>query len=312
MKHVVYSCNDYYIEQTLISMVSLLKYNIGPFQIWVVSDHISEENEALLKEKAALYQAECCFLDADEVLEGITLSGKTRHPRTIYAKLFLEYMIPAERALYLDSDTVIGKGLDALWDRDMEDELVAGVQMPYSPSLKEKLGIDADAPYLCDGVVLIHLELWRKMHIGERCRAYIRQKNGAPQMLSEETLNVVCQGKVGVLEPKYNLMASMIIYTAKQICQLFRADAYYEESELAEAKHAPVVVHYLNELFNRPWLESCDHPYKELYRNERRELFGEKPYIQQELSKHTQRTRKMQKILPFWMFAAIYHLKHKE
>lgn len=314
MNHVVYACNDNYIEQTLISMASLLRHNREPYKIWIISDRIREQNRALLKASAAPYGAECEFLELEQVLEGVPLAGSSRHPHTVYAKLFLENRIDAERVLYLDSDTVVTGSLKELWNRSMDQELAAGVQMPYSPRLKARMGIRAGDPYLCDGVVLLHLKKWREQQVGEQCRAYIREQNGQPLMLSEQTLNYVCQGKLGILEPKYNLMSSMIAYSAGQICCLFGADAasYYSEQQLEEARKHPVLIHYLNELYNRPWLEPCDHPYREIYRQERRELLGERPYPRREQSRNTRITRLLRRALPFPVFAALYHWKHKD
>lgn len=312
MRDIVYACDNNYIEQTIVSMVSLLKKNCYPIQFWIVSDHITEENQRIIQDKTSSYQRKITFLNVDDVLDGVEIASGERHPKTVYTKLFLETIIGAERILYLDSDTVVNGSLEELWKRDMSRELAAGVQMPYSVKVKSGMDIAETSPYLCDGIVLLNLQLWRMLEIGAKCKSYISEHEGQPPMLSEGTLNYVCQGYIGVLKPEYNLMPSMILYTREQIEKLFKMEGYYSEQELDAARKYPIIIHYINELYNRPWLEPCDHPYKMFYREEYKELFGECPYQFQRISKNTRMTRLLRKTLPFFVFSRLYHLKHKE
>lgn len=308
---VVYACDNNYIKQTIISMISLLKSNCYPIEFWIVSDRLSDENRELLLDKTAEYERTVQFLDIESVLNGVVLSGEGRHPRTIYAKLFLSKWVHRERVLYLDSDTVVTGELEELWNRNMKNELVAGVQMPYSNDLKSKMNLDPSSPYLCDGIVLFNLQLWRKGSSEQKCREYIARCEGCPPMQSEGTLNFVCQGKMGVLQPRYNLMPQMLFYTAKQIQKLFQAEKYYCETEIVEARENPAIIHFINELYNRPWYEPCDHPCKEAYQKIEMELFEENAHIKQNISKRTRLAKRLFFLLPFPVFTFIYQIKHK-
>lgn len=312
VKEIVYSCDNNYIEQTIVSLISLLKNNNDAFKVWIISDQITESNKRLILDKTKAFDFELVFLNIDSILRNVSLRYEGRHPKTIYAKLFLEDVISSDRVLYLDSDIVINGPIQSLWSRNMDDELIAGVQMPYSVKLKQSMGIQSKNPYLCDGLAVLNLKLWRQQKIGERCKRYIRENHGNPPMLSEGTLNYVCQNSMGVLEPKYNLMSSMIFYSSKQIKKLFKAEYYYTEEELEEARKKPVAIHYLNELYNRPWFEPCDHPYKEIYRDIYREAFGVSTYKYQNLNKITRMNKILKRMLPFSLYVALYHYKHKE
>lgn len=308
---VVYACDNNYMKQTIISMISLLKSNCYPIEFWIVSDGLSDENRELLLDKTAEYERTVQFLDIESVLNGVVLSGEGRHPRTIYAKLFLSKWVHRERVLYLDSDTVVTGELEELWNRNMKNELVAGVLMPYSNELKSKMNLDFPSPYLCDGIVLFNLQLWRESRSEQKCKEYIARCEGCPPMQSEGTLNFVCQGKMGVLKPRYNLMPQMLFYTAKQIQKLFQAEKYYCEAEIIEARENPAIIHFINELYNRPWYEPCDHPRKETYQRIEAEIFGECTHIKQNISKRTRLTKRLFFSLPFPLFAFIYQIKHR-
>ena len=54
-------------------------------------------------------------------------------------------------------------------------------------------------------------------------------------------------------------------FTSKQIMSLFRMRSYYNQEELDNAVRNPIVIHYTDEFFNRPWFKNCSHPLKELY-----------------------------------------------
>ena len=159
---VVYACDDMYARQTLISMVSLIKYNPGA-KVYLVSDGLSDENRKQIIGVMERYGCAVHFLEIDDLLApGLKLDDRDRHPRTIYAKLFLNNLDGEKRILYLDSDVIVRGDLSALFSRDMKEELVAGVLMPYSRKVKENVNAPAGQPYICDGVVLFNLDLWKR------------------------------------------------------------------------------------------------------------------------------------------------------
>ena len=309
---VVYACDDIYVRQTIVSMVSVIRHNPA-VKIYVVSAGISHANQELMTSTIVRYGCQIRLIDIKEILPEIQFDEKDRHPKTVYAKLFFEDKIVENRVLYLDSDVVVEGSLEPLFERDMQHEVAAGVLMPYSSKLKGGMNIFAGQPYICDGVVLFNLELWRSSEKSELCLNYIEQYNGKPPMLSEGTLNHVCQGMIGVLDPAYNLMPSMLMYRLKEIWQLFKADYYYQDEIVMEtARKAPVMIHFMNELYNRPWFEPCDHPLRDCYRRIERQVFGENEITRRPLARHTKFTICLRKYLPFIVFAKLYHIKNRE
>lgn len=308
---VVYACDNAYVRQTLVSMVSLIRHNQN-LRIYLIEDGLSHESQELMVRIIGEYGQEICFVDIKEVLPEMQLDEKDRHPKTIYAKLFLNNIIQEEKALYLDSDVLVEGELESLFLRDMDRELVAGVLMPYSRKIKARAHAPLGRPYICDGVVLFNLKLWSAMNVSDKCHEYIVQHEGCPPMLSEGTLNHVCGDMIGVLEPKNNLMPSMLAYDLKQITQLFKADFYYSDKEVFEyAKKKPVIIHFMDELYNRPWFEPCSHPLKQRYLDMENLLFGNVEKIRRPISRKTRTTVWMGKHLPFAAFSFLYHLKNR-
>lgn len=307
---VVYACNDSYINQTVISMVSLVKHNKN-VRIYLVSDEISIDNLKKLKIILKHYGSEINVIDATVILEEINLSQQDRHPRTIYAKLFLDSFLATDKVLYLDSDTLITASLEELFQRNMKEELIAGVLMPYSDKLKNKSNLLSEDKYICDGVVLFNMELWKKRERKKTSITYINKYNGKPPMQSEGTLNYVCRGYIGVLEPQYNVMPAMLMYTGDQIKRLFKASVYYSPVEVESIKRKYKIIHFMNELYNRPWYESSKHPLKMEYLKIEKEIFDGKTISNVTLARHTVLTVWLIEHLPFALFEKIYHLKNR-
>lgn len=311
MISVLYACNAAYLRQTILSAASVLIHN-ERVHLYFAIDGMTEDIRYEIETTLARWKPMLSFICLEELLSSVKLEQGDRHPRTIYAKLFMESCVAEDRILYLDSDVIVNGSLAELFCRDMEQEYVAGVMMPYSSKLKQKIGAFVNTPYICDGVVLFNMRLWREAGMTQRCQAYIAQCAGEPPMLSEGTLNHVCSEKIGVLPPEYNLMPSMLVYRCSQIKTLFYADCYYEEAELEKAKSCPRIVHFMNELYNRPWYEPCDHPMRQLYLKTEREVYGDHQLIRQDLPFHTRKTRWLREYLPFCLFQWLYHMKNRE
>jgi len=306
---VVYACNDSYINQTVISMVSLVKHNENVC-IHLAADGISTDNIKNLKTILRNYGSEINIIDAAPILEEVNLNRQDRHPRTIYAKLFLNRFIAADKVLYLDSDTLITASLEELFQRDMRGELIAGVLMPYSDKLKHESNLLPEDRYICDGVVLFNMKLWKEKGKEEVCITYINKYEGTPPMQSEGTLNYVCRGHIGVLDPEYNVMPSMLMYTGEQVIRLFKASVYYNPVQVESVKGKYKIIHFMNELYNRPWYESSKHPLKMEYLKIEKEIFDGKTISNVSLASHTAWTVWLIEHLPFVLFKKLYHLKN--
>ncbi len=293
-------------------MVSVINHNQN-VKLYLIADGLSFSNKELILRVLEKYKVVICIVDIHFVLPDLGFDEYDRHPRTIYTKVFLDEIVSEDRVLYLDSDTIVKDSLESLFERKMNQELIAGVMMPYSSKVKNTVYAKQGEPYICDGIVLINMELWRKERKSDMCKEYVKNHNGKPPMLSEGTLNHVCQGKIGVLDPEYNLMPAMIMYSLKQINQLFKADCYYQdEFDMQYAIKKPVIIHFMNELYNRPWFTPCDHPFLEDYKNIERQVFGRNKTENVPLARHTRITVWMKRKLPFMLFAAMYHIKNKE
>lgn len=263
--NIMYSCNDNYAMQAGVSIISLLENNkdFQQINIFFIEDNLSADSIKKLKNIVDNYNRNIYFYKFNEVCKIDFPSDRiSRHPFTIYAKLFLSFLTEIDKIIYLDCDIIINSSLNELWSSDVSKDLIAGVAMPYSEDIKNKVKMGQNDLYICDGIVLINLNNWRKNNIEDSCIEFIKRNKYNPPMLSEGTINYVCRGKIKILHPKYNLMPFMLLLNSQKIKKLFSLRNYYTTKEINEARNSPVLIHYLNELYNRPWNKKSDHPYK--------------------------------------------------
>lgn len=307
--NIMYSCNNGYVMQTIVSMVSLFENNQNTsIVIYLIEDQIEHKNIQDIIRIVEQYGNKIIVLPIEELIPKDLIGTNYRHPHTIYAKLFLQNIEGINRLLYLDSDTIIYSSLEELYNIELEEEeVVAGVSMPYSRRLKEKMGI-IGYPFICDGIVMIDVDKWKKNRYQERCVDYINEHAGNPPMLSEGTINYICKGHIKIVSPKYNLMPHILFFKAQEIEKVFKADNYYTAKEIEYAKKNPVIIHFLEELYERPWNKGCWHPKKSEFKRYYEMIYDEKlKKGKTSLPITVMITKTAYKLLPFNLFLWLYH-----
>lgn len=311
--NIAYACDNNFVQQTIVSMISLLEHHrVHTIELYLIEDRIKDSYIEIIKSLAEQYGCHLEIVSLNFLLKNLQCGSflkSDRHPYTIYAKLFLDQICGSDRILYLDSDTVITGSLLQLWEMDMGNAYIAGVRMPYTYAEKRRLGLEKEDVYVCDGVLLIHLKKWREDNCQKRCVDYIKDKKGRLPLLSEGVVNYIARRHVRVLHPRYNLMSGMILWNGGQIAQLYGTeDGYYSDQEIEDARNSPVIIHYLNELYIRPWFENSDHPYKNeyLYYRVKAGYHDSLPFGR--LKIRTSVLRLLNDLLPFTLFRSIYQL----
>lgn len=264
--NVAYSFDDGYAQHAAVSIISLLENNkdIEEIVIHIITNSLSRENVSRIEQIACRYERTIHYIDLYKLTE--RLKVETNFNRSAYGRIFLDSMIDINRIVYVDSDTVINGSLKELIMLDLSNTLVAGVQDTVNPYYILNIGLNNNARYINDGgVIVINLELWREMNITEKCIDFIYRFNGCPPHNDQGTINAVCNGYIKILPANYNVMPPMFCFTQKQILELFKMKRYYTQADIDNAVKEPVVIHYTDEFFNRPWFSNCTHPLKKLY-----------------------------------------------
>lgn len=266
--NIAYSFDDGYAQHAGLSILSLLESNkhIENIIFHIVTNSLNKENRKRIENIIHHYDRSIHYIDLNELT--VELKIPTKFNRSAYGRLFLPNVIEDDRIIYVDSDTIINGSLESLMNVDLEDFLVAGVQDTVNPYYLTNIGLPNGHRYICDGgIIIINLKLWRKWGIVQKCIDFIMKYEGNPPHNDQGTINYVCAGHIKILSPHYNVMPPMFLFTVKRLQILFKMPVYYSQVEIEEALKKPVVIHYTDEFFNRPWYSNCSHPLKNLYLN---------------------------------------------
>lgn len=261
---IAYACDDAYIEQTGISLISVFENNKGEdIIIYLISKGISKENIKILDEICLSYNSELRVVEFENIAWDLPKGSCGRHLETIYAKIFFSRIAKLDKVLYLDSDIVVVGSLKDLWKTDLKGVYMGVVETTYAKG-KKALGIDKKFPFFNDGMALVNVDFCRKNNLISQSMEVINQFKGNPPVLSEGVLNKVCKDKVKYLSLRYNLISGNLYFGLKDLNYLFE-QLHYDKEDLKESCSNPVAVHYIAGFYNRPWCEKCTHPYKDFY-----------------------------------------------
>lgn len=261
--NIAYACDDNYIPQTGISMISLFENNKDATQIYVylIAKDVSDDNVNLLKGIAENYHRNFVVVSFNDIAYDLDLSAIGRHIETIYAKIFFPRIEGVDKMIYLDSDTVVVGSLKELWEDDL-DGYYMGVVATNPTKFYRELGLPKGDRFFNDGMAICNVDYCRKNDLIGKVLKVVDEFDGNPPTLSEGALNKVCYGKVKYISLRYNLMAGLLDLCSLDIKYMAKSLQYSEEDLRYSCEH-PVVIHYLTAFYNRPWLTPCSHPYKD-------------------------------------------------
>jgi lipopolysaccharide biosynthesis glycosyltransferase/glycosyltransferase involved in cell wall biosynthesis len=172
------------------------------------------------------------FSIADHVIENnfTGLHATDQYTGAIYYRFMLPDLVPADRVIYIDSDTIVRRSLSGLYQLDLAGRPVGAMQdytlfhhmrdhgMPIfyqgegydvGKYAREVLDLDLDATsYFNSGVLVMDLALWRARDIARRCLDFCRA-TGVLHMADQDALNHVLRGDFTRLDPRWNSFSYM-------------------------------------------------------------------------------------------------------
>lgn len=307
--NIAYACNDAYIMQTGISMISLFENNkdIEHIRIYFIDMGVTKDSRKDLQDIVDKYNREMIIIPFTEWEKKLPVDSTGRHIKSVYAKIFFGRIQDIDRILYIDSDTVVVDSLGELWNTDMDRYAIAGVQTINTPIAKERIGLNIDDLVINDGVALLNLKLWRELSYEKKCIDFIRKWNGNPPVLSEGTINSVCQNSLGKLDLRYNLTSVSIDFHQKEI-EIITGTAYYSQKEIDNAILNPCIIHYVSGFHERPWCRNSTHPFKEQYfKYKKKSKWTDVELLEAKRSTRIRMTKFLHDILPIKVFCFFYN-----
>ncbi len=211
---IFYACDDAFVKYTIVSIKSLIENASKDrfYKIYIlntgVSDIMREEAEEL-----STKNVEVSFVDIRGKVEKTSDSLPLRdyYSKTTYFRFYIPELYPEyDKAIYIDSDTVVLGDISNLYDIDIGDNYVgacneqAMVQTEvYGNYVEKVMGINRN-DYFNAGLMLMNCKAFRENKV---LNEFLRLLDIYPFVVTqdEDYLNVICNGKVYWLDKGWNV-----------------------------------------------------------------------------------------------------------
>ena len=164
-----------------------------------------------------------------------------------YFRIILPEIIDVDKVLYLDSDLIVRRPLNDLYNKNIESVAIAAAYDYKAQERKKELGIPDAASYFNAGVLLMNLEYWRNYNLTNILEHYIQEMGSNLKYWDQDALNALLYDKVLIVEDTWN------IQTAN-----FELE-YYDKNNLTN----PAIVHFTGA--SKPWHISSENLFKNEY-----------------------------------------------
>ena len=227
---VFYACDDNFVKYTIVSLQSMKEHasRDQKYCIHVLHTNISKEMQDVMYAMQD-EQFQIRFDDVTDYLKSISdkLPLRDYYSKTTYFRLFIAEMFPEyEKAIYIDSDTVVLGDIADLYAYDLGDNYVGAAREQamvqtdvYGTYVEKVLGIDRNA-YFNAGLLVINCEQFRKQCVLDQFIELLHVYNFVVTQ-DEDYLNLICKGQVFWLPQQWNTeVFGNIDYPEESICVL--------------------------------------------------------------------------------------------
>ena len=243
---IFYACDDNFVKYTIVSLNSMIKNasKKEKYEIYVLHTYITD----VMKNKLLELQNEnfkITFCDVTSHLESIydRLPIRDYYSKTTYYRLFIAEMFPEyEKAIYIDSDTVVQGDISELYAIDIGDNYLGGcheqamVQVDAFGTYAEQVVGVSRHNFFNAGMIVINCEQFREHAVLDRFIEYLHDYNFVVTQ-DEDYLNLICKDRVYWLDQRWNT-------------EIFGEIAY----PIEEAN----ILHYI--MTSKPWhYDDCRH-----------------------------------------------------
>ncbi len=211
---VFYSCDDNFVNYMIVSIHSVIENASEKenYRIHILNTNICDKKKSIIMDMKR-DNIEICFEDVTEYLASIRdrLPIRDYYSNTTYFRMFIAQMFPQyDKAVYIDSDTVVLSDIAQLYNHDLgdkylgvtHDRVVAQID-DYAKYVEQVLGVSRDE-YFNAGLLVMNCKQFRDNNVLEQFMELLYSYNFVVAQ-DQDYLNLLCQGKVLWMEPEWNI-----------------------------------------------------------------------------------------------------------
>ena len=211
---IFFACDDNFVKYTIVTLTSIIENASKDYlyNVHVLNTNITEEmKQEVYKLQNENFSIE--FNDVTSYLESISsrLPIRDYYSKTTYFRLFIAEMFrDYEKAIYIDSDTVVLGDISELYNYELGDNLVgacneqAMVQVDeYGTYAEQCVGVDRNK-FFNAGMILINCNKFREEKVLDQFINLLFEYNFVVTK-DEDYLNVICKDRVLFIPQVWNM-----------------------------------------------------------------------------------------------------------
>ena len=245
MKTIVLVGDQAYQEQVSTTIKSILYYNKN-VKIYVFNQGLSDEWFHEFNELAEQLDSELVNISLDQVTISPEWLTQDHISSATYARYFIPQFVAEGRVLYLDSDLVVNRDLQPLFDISLEGKLVAAVG-------------DAGGYGFNAGVLLIDNRSWKERELQE---SFIKE--------TDRIMGLVQSGQMEDFNGDQTVLNHVLAQDWLPLDKIYNLQvghdlvAFYSGwNGHFELDQEPLIIHYTT--FRKPWNSEVSYRYRQLW-----------------------------------------------
>ena len=245
MKTIVLVGDQAYQEQISTTIKSILYYNKN-VKIYVFNQGLSDEWFRDFNELAEQLDSELVNISLEQVTISPEWLTQDHISSAAYARYFIPQFVAEERVLYLDSDLVVNRDLQPLFDIPLEGKLVAAVG-------------DAGGYGFNSGVLLIDNRAWKERQLQE---IFIKE--------TDRIMGLVQSGQMEDFNGDQTVLNHVLAQDWLPLDKIYNLQvghdlvAFYSGwNGHFELDQEPLIIHYTT--FRKPWNSEVSYRYRQLW-----------------------------------------------
>lgn len=220
---VVVTTDEHYMVllAALIKSIEKSSSHKNPIHLFIIADRIKKKAKEQLEQSINQNIIAVYWKNMEDIIPAWFKIPRdwTSYPTNIYMRLLIPYFLNEniDRVLYLDVDMIVRKDIAALFETNMNGQIVAAVRdqrvLTFGNSwggIKNyaAMGLSANLPYFNTGLLLIDLKKWIDFDVTKKVVECIEHYKYFANYPDQYGLNVVLVDNWMELDPKWNCFSS--------------------------------------------------------------------------------------------------------
>ncbi|WP_413852577.1 glycosyltransferase family 8 protein [Candidatus Ruminimicrobium bovinum] len=254
--NICLSSDNNYAQHLTVTIASILKNANTDDELFffIFDGGITSDNKEKILKLKEIKHFEIKFI----LIDSSKLAYLPNHSFHISIATYFRFKIASllpiniDKIIYLDCDIIVLKSLSNLFNEDIKDYYIAGVEDIGYYFDRRFLKRETDSFYINAGVLLINIAKWREDYIEEKLLS-ATENNLLLIHNDQDIINFKLKDKIKALDLKWNVQDSFARILGK---------LHPLKKQIKQAVLNPAIVHYTGAI--KPW-QSIYIPFGELY-----------------------------------------------